>query len=326
LTQSSGWTTNSALPIAGGVSTPDLTMADTSQAVSQTSATTYPLVNYGIVGIIPFTWAKGYQATPCPAWNHLINVTTAALNQNFSAGDNFTANGYTGVATDSTNYVGIVGRNKGSGTRANTLLNAASYGLNTAVNQVAYDASYPGSTPGTLTFGGVYTAGQNIFYCGNDGFDGGSSVQKVLNVDGTGNADVLIGYMGVSDAQNAVNPAKAGGSSANLAVALQFNGVYESDANVINGNYPYWGQEHLYGAVGQSSTSTAGIVATNIVLGIARQLTSSSAGTATGDFSTLGAGPAGSGSGALGQSIVIPLAAMQVHRTQDYGFPVQGNH
>ena len=64
LTQASGWTTTSTLPIAGGVSTPDLSMADTSQAVSQTPESAYPLTDYGIVGIGNSTVMKGYEATP----------------------------------------------------------------------------------------------------------------------------------------------------------------------------------------------------------------------------------------------------------------------
>jgi hypothetical protein len=92
--------------------------------------------------------------------------------------------------------------------------------------------------------------------------------------------------------------------------------VYESDSGVINGTYTFWGQEHLLGSIGQSSTGTAGKTAAAIVSGIAAQLSSSGAGTATGNFST----------SPLTQSIIIPTALMQVHRTTDVGFPVQGNH
>ena len=34
-------------------------MADTSQAVSRTPASLYPLHPFGIVGVIPFTFVKG---------------------------------------------------------------------------------------------------------------------------------------------------------------------------------------------------------------------------------------------------------------------------
>jgi len=321
-------TTNTLAQIGGSApANPDLTMADTSQAVSQTSATTYPLVDYGVVGIVPFTFLKGYNSNPTgsdQAWADFHNVTTAAFNQNLSAGDLYNANNYTGVAADASEGVAIVGRNLGSGTRVNTLL-SAQYGITTPVKQQGFDSTYPSGTPGVLTFGKNYSSGQVIQSYGNDGFDGGSSVQAELNVDGHGCGDVVIGYLGVSDGQNAVNPAKAGVST-QLAVALTYNGVYESDAGVINGSYTFWGQEHLLGSVGQSSTQPPGETAAAIVSGIAAQLSSGHYGTATGDFSTLGAGPGGSGSGALGQSIIIPKSLMQVHRTTDVGFPVQGNH
>jgi len=295
--------------------TPDLTMADTSQAVSQTSATTYPLVDYGVVGIVPFTFEKGYSSSPDTAWSDFHNVTTAAFNQNLSAGDLYNANNYTGVAADSSDGVAIVGRNLGSGTRVNTLLNAQ-YGVTTPIKQEAFGSSYPSGTPGVLTFtSGSYAAGQTLVSYGNDGFDGGSSVQKELNIDGHGCGDVVIGYLGVSDGQNAVNPAKAGVST-QLAIPLTFNGVYESDIGVINGTYTFWGQEHLLGSVGQSSTQPPGQTAAAIVSGIAAQLTSSNAGHATGDFNT----------SPLTQSVLIPKSLMQVHRTTDVGFPVQGNH
>jgi len=326
LNPNNGYATTNTLAQIGGSApaNPDLAMADTSQAVSQTSAITYPLVDYGIVGIVPFTFEKGYSSSPDQAWSDFHNVTTAAFNQNLSAGDLYNANNYTGVLADNSDGVAIVGRNLGSGTRVNTLLNAQ-YGITTPVKQQGFDSTYPSGTPGVLTFGKNYTSGQGIQSYGNDGFDGGSSVQAELNVDGHNCGDVVIGYLGVSDGQNAVNPAKAGVST-QLAIPLTFNGVYESDAGVINGTYTFWGQEHLLGSVGQSSTQPPGETAAAIVSGIAAQLSSGHYGTATGDFSTLGAGPGGSGSGALGQSILIPKSLMQVHRTTDVGFPVQGNH
>jgi hypothetical protein len=315
------WTTLQALPIAGGVSTPDLAMADSSQAVSQTPKATYNLVDYGVVGIVPFTFAKGYNSTPTSpaAWAHLTNVTTAAINQNLSVGDLYDANHYTGVIGDTNYGVAVVGRNLGSGTRVNFLLNAAQYGLNTPVIQQGFDCTY--TTAGVLTFNNGYGSGQPMQYYGNDGFDSGGSVQKELNINGSGSFDVLIGYLGIPDSVTAVTNTPSGGGAA---TALSFNGFYESDANIINGNYAYWGQEHLLGSIGQSSTSTAGYFAANIVSGLASYMASAHLGTATGDFSTLGAGPMGSGSGQLGQSWALPKALMQVHRTADYGFPVQG--
>jgi hypothetical protein len=310
LTQASGWLTTSTLPIAGGVSTPDLSMADTSQAVSQTSKTTYPLVDYGIVGIIPFTFMKGYEATPDTAWNHVVNVTTAEINQIISGP--LTANFVTGVGSDNGDSVAICGRNLGSGTRANFLLNMQ-YGINTPVDQWAYDISYPSGSPGVLTFGGSYAAGQSLTEVFNDGFDSGGNVAKEMSVDGTGSHVVLVGYLGLSDAASAHAPASPIPSS-NVGTYLPFNGNYESDSGVVNGSYSYWGQEHLLGTAGQSPTGTAGETAAAIVSGISSYLTSSGAGNASGAV-----GPTYSA-----QSAMIPKGVMQATRGTDSGFPTQG--
>lgn len=316
------WTTSNASPvplssISGAPANPDLSMADTSQAVSQTSKITFPLTDYGIVGIIPFTLMKGYEATPDTAWNDVNNITTAQINQ-LLAGP-LTANFVTGASGDNGDSIAVCGRNLGSGTRVNALLNFQ-YGINTAVDQFAYDISYPSGTPGVLTFGGSYGPGQTLTEVFNDGFDGGSGVQKVMNVDGTGQSVVLIGYLGISDATHAHNDDNTGpggsgaASGSGAATFLPFNGVYESDSGVINGSYSYWGQEHLLGSVGQSSTGVPGKTAAAIVSGIAAQLTSSGAGTKTGAV-----GPTYSA-----QSVVIPKASMQATRGNDGGFPTQG--
>jgi hypothetical protein len=318
LTQSSGWTTTSTLPIAGGVSTPDLSMADTSQAVSQTPQSAFPLTDYGIVGIVTFTFMKGYEATPDQAWNDLVNVTTGEANQNLTVGDNYNADNYTGVAADAVDGVAIDGRNKGSGTRANALLNLQ-YGINSTVTQYSYDADYPTATPGVLTFGDAATGGPN-FAAGqplvnvlNDGYDSGGSVGESLQVDGSGSGIVLLGYLGISDAKNANIAGHYVSGKGGAATYLTYNGVYESDAGVINGDYSYWGQEHLLGQIGQSKTGQAGQVAAAIVNGIAANLTATGAGTATGNVST---NPS--------QSAIIPVGSMLVHREGDSGFPIQG--
>ncbi len=297
---------------------PDLSMADTSQAVSQTPESTFPLTDYGIVGIVSFTFMKGYEATPDQAWNDLVNVTTGEANQNLTVGDNYNADNYTGVAADAADGVAICGRNKGSGTRANALLNLQ-YGINSTVTQYAYDADYPTATPGVLTFGDTATGGPN-FAAGqplvdvlNDGYDSGGSVGETMQVDGTGSGSVLVGYLGISDAKNANTAGHYVAGKGGAATYLSYNGVYESDAGIINGSYSYWGQEHLLGQIGQSKTGQAGQVATAIVNGIAANLTATAAGTATGDVRT---NPS--------QSAIIPVASMLVHRTSDSGFPIQG--
>ena len=291
---------------------PDLAMADSSQTVSRTPKATYNLVDYGVVGVVPFSFIKEYQATHDTAWNHLLNVTTSAINQNLSAGATYQAHNYTGIAAD-TEAVVVCGRNFGSGTRVDTLL-AAQYGITTPVDQFGY-ATYDGTHTLQVAVGDYSTSAQaNFLEVADDGFDGGASVQKCMNVDGTGLGALVIGYLGVSDAQNTMKDAKS--VAGHHATALSFNGAYESDLAVEQGTYTFWGLEHLLGSVGQVSTTAPGAMGVAIKAGIAAQLTSSGAGTATGDFSVE--------ANALTQSVLIPTSLMQVHKNTDVGFPLQG--
>jgi hypothetical protein len=326
LTQASSWVSQAA-------HVPDLSMADTSQAVSQTPISVAHLVDYGFVAVVPFTFMKAYDSTAGADafYGRLVNVTSAAINQNLVSGFAYNLSNYTGNNADSTVGAAIIGRNLGSGTRANTLLNGAFYGLNVGVNQYAYGATYnnlyPAAAPGVLTFGKTpananlaapYAAGQTLQPVGNDGYDSGSSVQKTMNVDMTGQGLVPIGYLGLADAQNAINP---GGilpvpnpviPAANVAVPLAFNGVYESDSAVVNGSYTYWGTEHLLGAVGQAPNSAQGTTASAIVAGIEANI--AGFGVAAGNILTAPAA----------QSILIPTSIMLVSRShQDSGFPFQ---
>ena len=310
----------------------DLTMADTSQTVSQTPKSLATLTDYGVLGIIPFTWMKGYSSAPCSAWSNLVNVTTAAANQNLIVGDLYNACNYTGIANDTNWGVAVIGRNIGSGTKAAMALNMQ-IGINTPVQQYAWGtpaALYPPSAPGLLTFntnnssGQAYASGQSLSSVYNDGFDSGGAVATSMNVD---QADanntlgvVVIGYMGLSDAKHATNNdntlAGGVGSAPNSGKAsyLSFNGVYEGDQAVINGAYTYWSEEHLLGPV--SPTTTQAAAATAMSTGFKNFL--STITLATGNVLS---NPS--------QSYVIPTSVMQVKRGShpnglDTGFPVQG--
>jgi len=296
----------------------DLAMADSSQTVSLTSKTSYPLAEYGIVGIVPFTTMKGYMATPTPAWSNIVNVTTAVINQNMAGP--LAANIYTGNTNDAGENVVVCGRNLGSGTRVNSML-SFQQPVTATVDQFAF-GYYPTATPGVLTFGAATTGGTNytaaanaLLEVGNDGFDSGGNVKQSLQTDGTGAGALILGYLGIADAAGA-GVAPTSGVGGGAATYLPFNGVYESDSAVINGTYTYWGQEHLYGTVGQSTSSAAGVAAAAIKSGIVAQLISSNSGKKTGAV-----GPT-----YTAQSAVIPTILMQVKRSTDGGFPAQATY
>jgi hypothetical protein len=215
----------------------DLAAADTSQAVSLTpyvANTSTALKDYGVVGIIAFAWVKNVNSAPNAAWSNLKNITTFQMQSLFASPQH--AAFLTGVATD-TNYVYMVGRNKGSGTRVNVMADSQ-YGINTAVNQFSIGGGVSTPTTGTLT----------LVSEGDNGYESGGGVAAALGIDGScGQTDpnygypgwIAVGYLSASDA------IKSGLTVANN--WLTENGVAESDGTVIEGQYTYWGNEHLFG-------------------------------------------------------------------------------
>ena len=308
-------TTNTFASINSGYkteSTVDLALDDTSQAVSLTSHTTYPLVDYGALAVVPFSFLKGYEKTPDTVWNHVSNVTTAEINQLYKAPH--PASFITGVSTDSVDYVYITGRNLSSGTRVNALL-TAQYGVTTTVDQYAYDVNYNKAGNLAQNSPANYANTGTLYEIGNDGFNASGTAALQLNYDGTGTGNILVEPLAVPDAAGAAVTAVPSGGVAGAASYLTYNGVWESDANVENGSYTFWGYEHIFGTVGQSNTSAAGKVAAALVSGIGSYLTSISAGTSTGAV-----GPT-----YTAQSPLIPVSLLQVTRAGDGGFPAPKN-
>ncbi len=216
----------------------DLAAADTSQAVSLTpyvANTSTALKDYGVLGIVTFTWVKNVNSSPIPAWSNLKNITTYQMQSLLAAPQHAAL--LTGVATD-TNYVYVVGRNKGSGTRVNVMADS-SYGITTAVNQFSIGGGVnPSGTPSGLLLNSE----------GDNGYESGGGVAAALGIDGScGQTDpnygypgwLAVGYLSTSDA------IKSGLTLANN--WLTENGVLESNGMVIEGQYSYWGNEPLLG-------------------------------------------------------------------------------
>jgi len=306
--------TLAAMTGATAVHSADLSMADTSQTVSRTPISVANLHPFGIAGVITFTYMKGYDSAPDAASGRLTNVPVNAAYNNLVLGDNFNANNYTGNTADVSDGVAMVGRNFGSGTRANELLNGALYPIRGTVIQYAFGSAaqcYPAATPGVLTFSGSYAANQNLFNVGNDGFDSGKGVRQTMQTDWntTGNAIIGIGFMGISDAKSAATAADEP-THTHTATYLTYDGVYESDAAVISGAYPIWGTEWLYGQVTPSAAAlTAGAA---LLSGVQANV------------AAIGLQPAGHDIRNNDSSYILPTSVMQVTRSHgDSGFPTQ---
>jgi hypothetical protein len=213
----------------------DLAMADTSIAVSLSS--TFTAHDFGVVGIVPFSWVKNVQSSPLGTWSRLTDLSHPQIK--VLLGFPQVAAFFTGNANDTSNYVYAVGRNKGSGTRVNSLADSG-YGITKPVVQFSI---------GGLPFSGGLTLAE----VDNNGYESGGDVAKALGVDGSqtqidpnfgGTGWIAVGYLGVSDATG------IGGTPTGNWLTL--NGVMESDGAVEEGQYSLWGNEHLYGASGIS--------------------------------------------------------------------------
>jgi hypothetical protein len=277
----------------------DLAFSDTSQASSLpptqfVANTSTALKDYGVLGVVTFTWLKnnnsGSSANNAKsAWDHLTNISTYQA-QALIANGALTADFFTGVPTDVTNYVYLVGRNKGSGTRAN-MLDDTQYGLNNQVNQFSIGGNLTGTPDGSLT----------LASCGDNGYESGGAVTTALGVAGsTQQTDpffgttgwLAIGYASTGDAQ------KNGVTTANW---LTENGVFSSDGTIENGTFSFWGHEHLYGR-SNIAGSAADTVGTKIASGLQAQL------------STAGSNPAAHDGG-------IGFSFMNCDKSTDFSFP-----
>lgn len=217
----------------------DLAQADTSQAVSLTprvANTSTDLKDYGVQGIVAFTWTKNVNTSPTAEWTSLTNISIPQINGLISQGFQATAF-FTGIATQTNNYAYLVGRNKGSGTRANELADSG-YGTTRSVQQFSIGGGVSTVADGTLT----------LAYEGNNGYESGGGVATALGINGScGQTDPFfathtgwyaVGFLGISDALS------HGLTTGNWLTA---DGVLESDGAIEEGQYAFWGHEHLFG-------------------------------------------------------------------------------
>jgi hypothetical protein len=272
-TNSSGGNSTSAQNTNSQVA--QLSFSDTYQATSQFNGTLLG-VSYaslsgfdgadGIVGVVSFNWigSKNITAT---------NITANFANQLLASGTVPLAL-LTGSSADKTNGVYLVGRNIDSGTRLTTLAEAG-FGTKSTVYQYKYNSAasiqpYPievidGISSSTLGNSG-YSSGGTLAGLMTNVLAAGSSLATDTN--GTTSAytgsNFLVGYAGTSDAN---------GQTANGLVKFSYDGVASSTNAIAQGQYTFWGYEHLY--VSASASTAAKAVATGLGAGILATPTSS---------------------------------------------------
>ena len=155
---------------AGTSSTvPDLTFADTSQAVSLTKPPTYTaLKDYGAVGIVTFTWLKGNcsSGNRDSSWNDITNISQPQILYQLPGPQ--AASFFTGNSND-TDTVITIGRNVGSGTHVNMMADAEYIGTGTLIDQWAWNSFYNSANVLTYTTNAPFFPRDSIRHTGDHG-------------------------------------------------------------------------------------------------------------------------------------------------------------
>jgi hypothetical protein len=240
---------------------PNVAMSDTFQATSNfkpnTSKGNPPNGTYhslnghttglptgNIVGIVPFKFVASDDA---PA--SVTNMTSQIARAVFSTGK-VPLSMFTGLAANRNVHAFAIGRDIDSGTRLTTF---AETGLGALAVVKQYEPKKNGSRATTNGTGGtgdsvdidtltsadlwpIETINNIQEVTGNGGYNSGGTVALVL-ANHTAANQFMVSYVGVSDAATAV---------ANGANELTFNGFIFGAGNIQDGQYTFWGYEHLY--------------------------------------------------------------------------------
>ncbi|RYD24262.1 MAG: hypothetical protein EOP88_00780 [Verrucomicrobiaceae bacterium] len=199
---------NGSLAPASAETVSEFGFSDVKQAA--TTHQSSPLAEQTDMFVIPFKWVRTETLTG------VSNITDQMVRAMYTAGGETPKSLFTGVAADSTSFVYSVGRDNDSGTRITALAETGA-GAFSILTQWGFTTAGSGTTV-------TLSSPTELF---DGGYASGGSVATILG--GTGfNA---IGYVGISDATNAIN---------NFGVELTFNGVPFSVANVKNGSYTFW--------------------------------------------------------------------------------------
>ncbi len=254
------WLTNTtpagsgAIASGNNVDPPAVPDACFSDGFQSSSPFTTPVLLDHIVGIVPFKWVRnnGSPAT-------LSNMTPQLAISLYNGSGHLPLALFTGLPSDEATNIWAVGRNADSGTRCGAF-SETGIGVLSIVHQY-----YP--LHGTTIMARGVTAtitGQELvpldvvngitYPVGDSGYNSGGDVAAALSATGsataTGVNGFYVSYLGLPDAFTAEN----GG-----ATDMTYNGIPYSPTAVEEGQYSFWGYEHLmyrqgYGGLQQTVT------------------------------------------------------------------------
>jgi len=215
-------TTSSTSPGPTVTSAVDLAFADNDKAYSRNPTAA---ITGTKVCVIPFAFVREKGSS-----TNLVNVTDQQVRKALTGGVK------TALITGNTNDLGytyVTGRDNSSGTRVNAFA-VTGFGIFTTPSQIEVNSS-----------GSMIDVDASGSYAGDWGYSSGGTVATQMGYDLSASVDSIvgsgkfsvIGYLGRSDANTAVS---------NGGVELTYNGVMESPASVIEGQYNFWGNEYVY--------------------------------------------------------------------------------
>ncbi len=251
---------------------------------------TYSPVVEENVGISPlgFYASPGFPGSPSSSNpSYVPNITTQLVQQLYSGGVISLAQITGDWDSDKNKLIYAIGRNVDAGQRFGAYLENG-IGFNQVVSVWFPSYSTPQTTAGSFTYGGVVGThqpwpiaqhpGSFSVIAGNGGYNSGANLAAVLTTtlgpdayrlqyfdpdlgsneyiypDAT--AGYYIGYLTPGDANTRVLGTTNGVPEANRGVALTYNGVALTEANVKNGTYTAW----LYNRILKPQSLTAGPV------------------------------------------------------------------
>ena len=208
-------------------STADIAMSDSFQG--STAYTTPALTDY-VVGVVPFQWVRNVG---CPST--FSNVSTLLAQVLLGTGQ-IPFSQATGLNADEGTLLTVIGRDEDSGTRLVAFAESG-FGI--------FGAPFQYQPVGTLGASGsitglipwpINTVNGTTYPVGHSGYSSGGTVASALLTPIAAGQGWLVSYPGINDAATAV----AGG-----AATLNYNGYAYTATAVQEGQYTFWGYEHL---------------------------------------------------------------------------------
>lgn len=232
------------------------------------------------VGLVTFQWVLGKLSSGSAPFTNITSQQASALVTNGVVPLSL----FTGVTSDSSNYVVFIGRNEDSGTRILTFGESQGGGLSGSwafgqgTNQLmiqqsgegaGYASGYPTSSGTSIAIGTSVTGmkfwpaswplntepSMNWNLQGHSGYTGGGDVAKVLETPNpVSTTGMSLAGTGIGSGHSVYIVSCLGCSDAKTAItgggtALSYNGVSYNSANTANiaaGQYSPWNFEHCY--------------------------------------------------------------------------------